>query len=42
MHNRLNLIVALDTEGHVYLAVNEENTNENTFCVFMTKLVKIL
>ena len=42
MKNRLSLIVALDNDGKVYLALSEFNTNDDTFCLFMTKLVKVL
>ena len=39
MHNsvapRLSIIVALDTEGHVWFALNHSNTDSNVMATFL-------
>ena len=36
---RLSLIVAIDTLGNVYLSMTQVNTDNEVFCVFLSKLV---
>ena len=39
MHPRISLIAAIDTEGEVYLSMSIVNTDEDTFRLFVSKLV---
>ena len=38
----INIICALDTQGHTYVALTQTNTNESVIVSYLTKLVAIL
>ena len=42
MRPRLSLIVAVDTEGNIYWAMMQTNTNEQTMKLFLSHLFTLL
>ena len=39
---RLSMLMAIDTDGNLYAALTQVNTDHRVFCLFMTELVKKL
>ena len=39
---KVNIIAGLDTDGRVYVALHQTNTNESVFVAFLSRLVDVL
>ena len=39
---RITFVAALDTNGKVYLSLAQRNSDTDSFCLFMTRLAKVL
>ena len=41
MSHRVNMIVAVSSEGHVWISLTQCNTDENVMMMFLTKLCQV-
>ena len=42
LSHRVNMIAAVDTEGHLYLSLTQFNTDSNVMLMFLSRLATVL
>ena len=42
LSHRVNMIAAIDTEGHMYLSLTQFNTDSDVMLMFLSRLAQLL